>query len=149
MTTTILLALLALAFANPYRSQTPTLVINVTHHPADLNTARLADAVRKACAAPSMKCRTAEPSEATTFLHVRLAKYCKYPAGTAPVDEDCTGGRQVFAGSLDITSQVMIPRSVSVQDESLERLGPSLLALVKDRLEERAGVVVIDRTDAR
>jgi hypothetical protein len=145
-----LLAVLAPGNASPSRAQAQTLVLHVTHHPDDLNAARLADALRKACTVPSMNCRIAERSEATTFVHLTSGKYCRYPAGTNVVDHnDCTGGRPVFTALAQIVSQVMLPGSVSVQDESLERLGPGLLASLKDRLAERAGVHVIDRTDAR
>jgi len=150
---TILLALLALAFGNPYRPQTPALVIHVTHHTGDLNAARLADAVRKACSVPSMECKVAAPSDATTFIHVNVQSVWKRSLGTGEEwsgerPEDPTA-RQVFIGVMDVKSQVMIPGSVDGRDESLERLGARLLATVKDRLAERTGVRVIDPTDAR
>ena len=150
MLATTLLAVLALGSGNASRPVDRNLAIHVTHHPDDLNAARLAEGFRKACAAPSVRCRIAEPSEATTLLYLEMGKYCKFPAGTTVVDPtDCTGGRTVFRASAYITSRVMLPGSVSVHAESPDGLGPSLLALVKDRLAEQKGVVVIDRTDAR
>ena len=155
MLTTTLAAVLALGSANPFRPQAPTLVIHVTHHPDDLNAARLAAAVRKACAVPSMKCRVAQPSEATTFLHVTADRHeiavpkRPVPAPDAWRLEDPPAARQVFVGFVDIKSQFMIPGSMSGRDESPERLGASLLALVKARLAERTGVLVINPEDVR
>jgi hypothetical protein len=153
MLTTTLLAVLALGSANPFRPPAQTLVIDVTHHPEDLNATRLADAVRKACAMPSMNCRMGDRSKATTFLHVTVQSLWRRSLGTGEVwsserSED-PAALQVFVGFVDIKSQVMIPGSVDGRDESLERLGTKLLASVKDRLAERTGVFVIGPTDAR
>jgi hypothetical protein len=151
MLSTILVA--ALIAANPFRPQAQTLLIHVTHHPDDLSAARLADAVGKACAVPSMECRIADRSSATTFLHVTVQSLWRRSLGTGEVwsseRPDDPAARQVFAGLVGITSQVMLPGSVSARDASLERLGASLLATVKDRLADRTGVLVINPRDAR
>jgi hypothetical protein len=153
MLPTILVAVAALAGANPYQPETPALVIHVTHH-SDLNAERLADALRKACAEPSMRCRIADRSKATTFLHVSVQSVWRRPVGTGEEwsSEGWAGdpaARQVLVGMVGIISQVMIPGSVDARDESVDRLGARLLAAVKGRLDERTGVVVIGRTDAR
>jgi hypothetical protein len=140
-------AVLAIASDNPHRPETPALVIHVTHHPNDLNAARLADAVRKACAVPSMKCAVVESSKATTFLHVTVQSVWRRSldkgeawSGERPEDP---AAQQVFIGFVDIKSRVMIPGSVDGRDQSLERLGAGLLTSVKDRLADRTGVFVI------
>ena len=155
MFTTTLAAVLALGSADPFRPQAQTLVIHVTHHPGNVNAARLADVMREACIAPAMNCRVARPSEATTFLYVTADRHEIHPR-TRPVPapdawrlEDPPAARQLFGGFVYITSQVMLPGSVSARGDSLERLGPGLLALVRDRLAEQMGVLVIGPTDAR
>ena len=155
MRTTILLGMLALTAGHPYGPQTPALIIHVTHHPGNVNAARLADVMREACIAPAMNCRVARPSEATTFLHVTADRY-EIPVRSRPVPapeawrlEDPPAPRQQFVGVVYITSQVMLPGSVDARGDSLETLGASLLTLVKDRLAERTGVLVIGPTDAR
>jgi len=155
MFTATLAAVLALGSADAFRPQAKSLVIHVTHHAGNVNAARLADALREACIAPAMNCRVARQSEATTFLYVTADRH-EIPVRSRPVPapeawrlEDPPAPRQLIAGFVDITSQVMLPGSVSGRDESLERLGATLLAAVKDRLAERTGVLVIGPTDAR
>jgi hypothetical protein len=81
-----------------------------------------------------MKCRIAPPLEAGTFLHVSVDEVAVLPG---PV----TG--KLFTGLMDIKSRVMMPGSVSAQATSLDRLAELLLASVKIRQSERAGVVVV------
>ena len=100
-----------------------------------------------------MNCRIADRSKATTFLHVTVQSVWKRSLATGEAwsierPED-PAALQVFAGFVDIKSQVMMPGSVDGRDESLERLGARLLTSVRDRLAERTGVVVIGPTDAR
>ena len=113
-------------------SEAPTLVVHVSHHSRQENGAALRGALEKACALPSMKCRVATPLEATTFLRVDVQHI---------EPEQLPGG--LFVGHVNIASRVMTPGSVSAQATSLERLAELLLASVKVRQSERAGVVEV------
>ena len=128
---------LVLTFAaTPSWSEAPTLVVHVSHHPRQETAAALKDALERACALPAMKCRLGTPFEATTFLRASAQQISVQPPPSWP-------SGSLFVGGLDITSQVMMPGSVSAQATSLDRLAELLLASVKMRQLERAGVVVV------
>lgn len=126
---------LGVARPNTSRWEAPMLVVHLSHNPANETAARLAEAVRKACDNPSMKCRVAPPLEATTFLHLSAQR------------EEPAGDNQAFLGLVDIKSRLMMPGSISARDRSIERLAVRLLASVKERQAKGAGVIQLRSPD--
>jgi hypothetical protein len=89
-----------------------------------------------------MKCTVSTPLEATTFFRVHAQQVSVQPPPSWP-------GGKLFVGSLEITSQVMMPGSVSAQATTLDRLAELLLASVRLRQSERAGVVEVPSGEFR
>lgn len=132
----VLAAVLTFGGVSPSWSETPTLVVHLSHHPRQEKAAALKHALARACALPSMNCTVSTPLEATTFLRVSVQQVSVQPPPSWP-------SGSLFVGGVEITSRVMMPGSVSAQAGSLDRLAELLLASVKIRQSERGGVVEV------